>query len=121
MLRLRQFLQAILEDWGSRMSGPLTVPLTVLAFYVSNNAYKFLYTLLALLCGFYTVFSIWLKERKRYESEVLSHSLRDDWKYLQGKFTEYPYEIYAHWVLRSTMPTQREWEISGPDAAATGA
>jgi hypothetical protein len=106
-------MRAILSDWGSRMSGPLTVPLTILAFYVSNHAYKVLYASLALLCGFLTAFAVWLKERERYESEVASHSLRSEWQSLQGKFAEYPLELYAHWILRRTMPTKREWEISG--------
>jgi hypothetical protein len=89
------------------------VPLTILAFYVSNHTYKVLYASLALLCGFYTAFAVWLKERKGYESEVSSHRLRDDWKSLQGKFAEYSHYLYVHWILRSTMPTKREWDISG--------
>jgi hypothetical protein len=95
------------------MSGPLTVPLTVFAFYVSNHAYRVLYASLALACGFYTAFAVWLKERETYESEAASHSIRSEWHSLQGKFAECPFEIYAHWVLRSTMPTKRLWEISG--------
>jgi len=113
MRRLGQFLQAIWDDWGTRMSGPPTIPLAVLAFFVSNHVLRILYASLAVSCGFYTAFAIWLKERKKYEDEVTAHRLRGDWKYLQGKFAEYPHELHALWVLRSTKPTKREWDISG--------
>jgi hypothetical protein len=113
MRSLGQFLQAIWGDWGARMSGPPTIPLAIAALFVSNHVLRILYACLAVICGFYTAFAIWLKERNKYEHEVSTHRLRDDWKYLQGKFAKYPHELYAHWILRSTMPTKREWDISG--------
>src|ERR1700735_2115447 len=113
MRRLGQFLWAIVADWGALMSGIPTVPLAIAALYVSNTKFKVLYGCLAVVCGLFASFRVWLKERERYESEVSSHSLRDDWKYLQSKFAEYPPELHALWVLRSTMPTEREWDIAG--------
>jgi hypothetical protein len=113
MQKLGQFLHAIWADWGARMSGPPTIPLAILALFVSNHTLRVLYAILAVGCGFYTAFAVWLKERTKYEHEVSARRLRDDWKYLQDKFAEYPHELHALWIVRSTIPTKREWDISG--------
>lgn len=71
MLRLRQFFSAIWSDWGSRMSGPFTVPLGVLAFWVSGGIYKILWGVLASTSAMATIFIVWLNERKKVEGVEL--------------------------------------------------
>jgi hypothetical protein len=68
--RLGQFLSAFGSDWLTKMSGPPTVPLTILAFYVSNQTLKIAFASLAVVCGFSASFIIWSKEREKLEEEV---------------------------------------------------
>jgi hypothetical protein len=39
--------------------------------------------------------------------------MRAEWKSLRDNFSRYSTYLYAHWTLQSTMPTKREWDISG--------
>ena len=51
------------------MSGPATVPLAILALYVSSHALRALYGALAVLCAGYTSYKIWLNERTALDAE----------------------------------------------------
>ena len=54
--------------WGtvlSRMSGPLSVPFTIAALYLTNEWGKALMMILALLCVWVAAFQIWKRERIR--------------------------------------------------------
>jgi hypothetical protein len=61
-MRLGRFFVAIWADWLARMSGPLTVPLTVAAFFVSAKVYKGLFAGLAVISALLTCYRVWSKE-----------------------------------------------------------
>jgi hypothetical protein len=50
-MKFGKFLLSIGRDWLARMSGPLTVPLTIAAFFVSGAAYKSLFAGLAVVAA----------------------------------------------------------------------
>jgi len=52
-------------DWGSKVTGPLTVPFTVAAFYADAAYAKAIWSTLALVAAFLTLYFVWAKERKR--------------------------------------------------------
>ena len=96
MHRLGQFFSAIWDDWGSRMSGPATVPLGMLAFWVSIKAYKILWGILAFICALTTVFIVWLNERKKFEQEQQARleltsvrQIKEEWARIEKMFEEY--------------------------------
>jgi hypothetical protein len=70
MRRLVQFVHAFSQDWLALMSGPPTVPLTLLAFFVSNNLLKILFASLAVVCAFVASFRVWAKEHAMVEDEI---------------------------------------------------
>jgi hypothetical protein len=57
------FLRAFTEDWATRMSGPLGVPLTIAAAYLSPSAYKTSLAGLAGVCAFVAAYGVWRNER----------------------------------------------------------
>jgi hypothetical protein len=58
------FLRAFGGSWLTLMSGPLTVPLVVLAFLVPG-LYKPLFAVLAIISGVFASYRVWRSERKR--------------------------------------------------------
>ncbi len=58
------FLRAFGASWLTLMSGPLTVPLAILAVFVPG-LYKLLFALLAVACGFFSSYRVWRNERER--------------------------------------------------------
>lgn len=66
---VRNFFKAWFSDWLALMSGAPTVPLAVLALYVSSTPFRILYGSLAVACAVLTSYRIWLKERKALEGE----------------------------------------------------
>jgi hypothetical protein len=70
MRRVIEFFKAFSGVWLALMSGPPTVPLTVAAFFVSNNLLKILFATLAVLCAFIASFRVWSKERTTVEEEI---------------------------------------------------
>jgi hypothetical protein len=116
MQRLQQFIKAIWADWGARMSGPPTIPLAILALFVSNGALRILYASLAVSCGLYTCFAVWSKERKKCDTLAISRNIRAEWQSLQLKFDKYVKEsapIVGIWILRDAVPTRRTWYLFG--------
>ena len=95
------------------MSGPATVPLAIAALYVSNKTYKLLWGSLAAVCALITLFVVWLNERKRYEQERDSISLRREWETLESKFSDCPSDLFAEWDFPGTVPTHRTWILGG--------
>jgi hypothetical protein len=69
-MHLRRFFVAIGSDWLALMSGPLTVPLTFAAFFVSATTYKVLFACLAVLAAGITCYRVWEKEYSRAEAEI---------------------------------------------------
>jgi hypothetical protein len=68
MDKIGKFLGAIWADWLARMSGPLTVPFTILAFHLSSRA-GILFAILAVLAALLTTYRVWVKEYDRAEAE----------------------------------------------------
>lgn len=68
--KFSKFLNAICNDWLARMSGPLTVPVTIAALFVSTTAYKGLFATLAVLAAMVTCYRVWVKEFDRAEAEI---------------------------------------------------
>jgi hypothetical protein len=62
-----KFLIAIWSDWLARMSGPLTVPFTIAAFFVPGPAYRALFAALAVMAGLVTCYRVWATEYDRAE------------------------------------------------------
>ena len=71
-MHLRKFLALMFSDWLARMSGPLTVPFTVAAFFVSSTAYRILFGVLGAIAAVATCYRLWAKEYVRAEAEQQS-------------------------------------------------
>jgi hypothetical protein len=80
---VKQFLKAWVSDWLTLMSGAPTVPLALLALYVSSKPYRLLYGTLALFCAAFTSYRIWFKERLALEAERAKNRLPR----IEAKFT----------------------------------
>lgn len=74
-MRLKQFLKALSSDWLILMSSAPTVPLAVLALYVSSPLYRLLYGVLAVICAGFACFRVWREERIALESEQAKNQL----------------------------------------------
>jgi hypothetical protein len=59
-----EFLRVILADWGSRVSGILSVPFTALAVFVKADYAKAIWSALAVTGWIATFYQVWAKERK---------------------------------------------------------
>ncbi len=69
-MKLQKFITAIASDWLARMSGPLTVPFTIAALFVSSADYRRLFAILAILAVFVTCYRVWASEYDRAEIEI---------------------------------------------------
>jgi hypothetical protein len=58
-MRIGKFFVAIGQDWLARMSGPLTVPFTVAALFVSASSYRYLFAVLAIVAYAVTCYRLW--------------------------------------------------------------
>jgi len=70
---LGEFFSVIWEDWGSRVSGALSVPFTALALWSRATYDQVIWGVLAFIGILATLFQVWAKERKRVvelESEL---------------------------------------------------
>ncbi len=68
-MHIRKFLTAIGEDWLARMSGPLTVPFTIGAFFVPAW-YRVIFACLAICAAIVTCYRVWATEYERAEVEI---------------------------------------------------
>lgn len=57
------FLREFSGDWFGRMSGGASVPLAILALYVSSDWQKGLFGALAILCLLFSSYRVWRRER----------------------------------------------------------
>ena len=64
----KKFLYAIGRDWGSRVTGGASVPLTILAFFANTPTQRIVWAVFALACFGYASFRIWGAEYRRAES-----------------------------------------------------
>lgn len=62
--RIRDFLAAIFSHWLTAMSGPLSVPLAVAAFFVQGNLAKTLLAISAIVCFGAAAYLVWRRERQ---------------------------------------------------------
>jgi hypothetical protein len=65
MGKLREFFGIMFSEWGSGLSGPASVPFTVLALFSPNSVQKIAYASLAVLLGLFSSYRIWLRENHR--------------------------------------------------------
>ena len=61
---IRKFLLTIAGDWGSLVSGILSVPFTYLAVVAASDRTKIIYALLALSGILIATYRVWAKERR---------------------------------------------------------
>lgn len=61
----REFTKAIWTNWGQRMSGPLSVPLVLASFWISNHYIGAGFSLLGVGCGIFAAYRVWSTERSR--------------------------------------------------------
>lgn len=59
-----EFLKAFGADWGERMSGPVSVPLMILALFIPNLYVAIGTGVLGIGCGVYAAYRVWATERK---------------------------------------------------------
>lgn len=60
-----KFVRAVGGDTGARITGPLSIPLTVLAFYAPTTAQKAAWLCFALLSFVFASYRVWLHEHQR--------------------------------------------------------
>jgi hypothetical protein len=76
---IRNFVDLLLPSWSAAMSGPLSVPLAVLAFFVSNETAKVLLGLSSFACVWAASYVLWSRERterNKSDDKKLKGSLR---------------------------------------------
>jgi hypothetical protein len=64
---LRKFLRAISRDWGSRVTGSASIPLTVLAFWADTPSQRSAWAIFAIACLGFASFRVWVFEYRRAE------------------------------------------------------
>ena len=68
MWKLRLFFKSMFSEPGSGLSGPASVPFTVLALVAANSVQKITYAGLAIILGGFSAYRIWLQEHNRAEA-----------------------------------------------------
>jgi hypothetical protein len=64
----KKFLYAIARHWSSLVTGGLSIPITVLAFFTNTPTLRTLWAVFAFVCFGYTSFRVWADEYRRAES-----------------------------------------------------
>jgi len=62
---LREFMSVIWEDWGTRVTGGLSVPFTVMALISKADYAKAIWGTCAFIGVLATIYQVWAKERGR--------------------------------------------------------
>lgn len=68
MLMLKKFLRAIGQDWAILVTGGLSIPLTITAFWAETPLLQTLWAGLAITCLLYAAYRTWAAEYRRAES-----------------------------------------------------
>jgi hypothetical protein len=90
------FTRAMWGDWLTRMSGPLSVPLAVAAYFVPNDIAKILLGLTAFMCLWVTAYLLWQREHdKVVERDERKRQLLDEISALREKMVGYRIEMEA--------------------------
>src|ERR1700731_3348466 len=83
------YIRAFGVRWFVTMSGPLSVPLAVIAYFVQNDAAKIILFTTALLCGIFASYWVWKVEREARidaESKVNQREDRKNIRITLGEF-----------------------------------
>src|SRR5437016_4762569 len=70
----KNFLKAFWVGWFTKMSGPISVPLAIAGYYVTNNIAKELLWVTAFICLVAASFTVWKRERQALlatQSEIM--------------------------------------------------
>jgi hypothetical protein len=95
---IKNFTRALLGDTLARMSGPLSVPATVLALWVSNGTAKILLGLLAFVSLVVTAYRLWKSEYdKAVERNQTKRQLLDDVADLRETMVRYRIDMEAEY------------------------
>jgi hypothetical protein len=113
------FFMAFNGQWLTRMSGPLTVPFTLLALFLPSSRLKLLFAIMAIVCAAVSSFALWAAEhRARIAAEgeaqkELHHS--SEWKELSARFEKLPNYVSAGWQChrRNNETIYEAWDFSG--------
>jgi hypothetical protein len=62
---LLDFFRAIWSEWFTAMSGPLSVPATILALWIENPTAKIALWVTAFICVWAAAYAVWKKEREK--------------------------------------------------------
>lgn len=118
-----EFFLAFNGQWLTRMSGPLTVPFTLLALFVPSSRLKLLFSIMAIVCAVVSSFAVWAGEhRARIAAEIAtvrkgSTELHygSEWKELAAKFEKLPNYVRAGWQChrKNNETIYEAWDFSG--------
>ena len=84
MTVLWKFFCAIWRDWGSRVTGGASIPLTLLAFWADTPTWRVAWALFALTCFVGASFRIWVTEHRRAENAEARLADRRPWVTIDG-------------------------------------
>jgi hypothetical protein len=87
---IKDFVLAVCSEWLTLLSGPLSVPVAVAAFFVPNNIVKILFGLIAFIGVWVTAYRLWKREHdKVVERDEKKRQLLDDIAALREKVGDY--------------------------------
>lgn len=67
---IKEFIRTLFSSWLTAMSGPLSVPLAISAYYVPNEIGKAALGITSFVCGVFAAYRLWKQERcARVEAE----------------------------------------------------
>ena len=105
------YIRAFGVRWFVTMSGPLSVPLAVIAYFVQNDAAKIILFTTALLCAVFASYWVWKVEREariEADSKVNKREIRKNIRIALGGFHQ----------EGQTLMARCEKEIDGPPPVA---
>ena len=98
MKPLSDFTRAMFGDWLARMSGPLSVPATAFALWVSNDTTKILLGVTAFVCFWVTAYRLWKSEHdKVVDRDQRKRQLLDEISALREMMVRYRIEMEAEY------------------------
>jgi hypothetical protein len=117
------FFMAFNGQWLTRMSGPLTVPFTLLALFLPSSRVKLLFSIMAIVCGVVSAFGVWVVEHRarlaaegsigRTDGKKSDYS--SEWKELAARFEKLPNHIGANWQCqrKNNATVYEAWDFTG--------
>jgi hypothetical protein len=72
---LRAFWRAMVANWFTAMSGPLSVPAAIIALFVTSEAAKIVFGFMAFACVWASAYWLWRRERE--VREIAERKLSD--------------------------------------------